>query len=40
MQPEPVPIDVTLSRGVQPASAPLPASEGAFHVGTGWRSGQ
>ena len=30
MQPEPVPIDVTLSRGVQPASAPLPAREGAF----------
>ena len=30
MQPEPLPIDVTLSRGVQPASAPLPASEGAF----------
>ncbi len=30
MQPEPLPIDVTLSRGVQPASAPLPAREGAF----------
>ena len=30
MQPEPPPIDVTLSRGVQPASAPLPASQGAF----------
>ena len=30
MQPEPLPIDVTLSRGVQPASAPLPASQGAF----------
>ena len=30
MQPEPLPIDVTLSRGIQPASAPLPASQGAF----------
>ncbi len=30
MQPEPLPIDVTLSRGVQPTSAPLPAKEGAL----------
>ncbi len=27
---EPLPIDVSLSRGAQDASAPLPASEGAF----------
>ena len=30
MQPEPLQIDVTLSRDVQPASAPLPSREGAF----------
>ena len=30
MQPEPLPIDVSLSRGDQDASAPLPASEGAL----------
>ena len=30
MQPEPLPIDVSLSRDVQPASAPLPSREGAF----------
>ena len=30
MQPERLPIDVSLSRDVQPASAPLPSMEGAF----------
>ena len=35
MQPEGLTIDVTLTRGVQAASAPLPPSEGAIHVGKG-----
>ena len=35
MQPEGLTIDVTLTRGVQAASAPFPASEGAIHAGLG-----
>ena len=40
MQPEPFLLDVSLSWVVPSSVAPLPAREGPFHVGGGWRSCQ